>query len=318
MLTTRTVVSAFFAAVMVLGASAVSAQNYPNKPIRIVTSLAGASADFVARIIAQGISGPLGQQVIVENRPANIAAEIVANTQPDGYTLGLYGQSLWIRTLLEKVSYDVLRDFTPITLANMDPTILIVQASLPVKSVKELIALAKARPGELNYSSAGNGSVTHLTAELLNALAGIKTVQINYKGGAPALAAVLAGEAQFSFGTVGAVAPIMKSGKVRALGVTSTRPSVLAPGLPPVAETVPGYEYINKGVIMAPAKTPVAIISRLNREMVRVVTSPEIKEKLLSAGLEAVGSSPKELGDLVKAEITRMGKVIKDAGIRAD
>ena len=303
---------------LVLGAGVVGGQNYPNKPIRIVTSPQGGASDYVARVVAEGISGPLGQPVIVENRPANITAEIVANAQPDGYTLGLVGQSLWIRTLLEKTSYDVARDFSPITLTNMDPTILGVLASLPAKSVKELIALAKARPGELNYSSAGTGAIGHLAAELLKSLAGINLVQINYKGAGPTLNALLAGEVQLSFGTVGAMAPILKSGKVRALAVTSAQPSALAPGLPPIAATLPGYEYINKGVILAPAKTPATIINRLNREIVRVIHSADVKENFLNRGLEAVGTSPKEIDALIKSEMVRMGKVIKDAGIRVD
>jgi tripartite-type tricarboxylate transporter receptor subunit TctC len=298
---------------------AVSAQTYPNKPIRIQTSGLGGSNDFLSRLVAQGVTGPLGQPVIVENRAGIISLETVAKAPPDGYTLLIIGTNLWIEPLLRaNVPWDPVRDFAPITLAERSPQILVVHPSLPVKSVKDLIVLAKARPGELNYGSTAVGNASHLAAELLNVMAGLKIAHIPYKGTAAAFTDLIGGQVQLVFGNPVASLPHAKSGRVRALAVTSPHPSALAPGLPTMASILPGYEAAGTTSILAPAKTPPAVISRLHQEFVRYLTSAEAKEKFLNTGLEPFGSSPEELAAIMKSEMARMGKVIREAGIRLE
>ena len=303
---------------MVLDAGVVSGQDYPNKPIRIVTGEIGGGSDLVARIIAQALSGNLSQQVIVENRTGLISVEVGSKAPPDGYTLILSG-SLWIFPLLQKVSFDPVKDFSPIALVASTPNVLVVHSSLPVKSVKELIALAKARPGELNYGSGPIGSTSHLAGELFKTMADVKIVGIPFRGNGPALIALIGGEMQLMFGNAGGVVPHVKSGKLRSLAVTSARPSVLAPGLPTVAAAgLPGYEVGSIIGIFAPAGTPTTIVNRLNQEIVRVLNQADVKEKFLNAGTETVGNSPGEFSVFIKSDMARMGKVIKAAGIRAE
>ncbi len=310
----------FSVGLMVLGGGLASGQTYPNKPIRIVTIEPGGGGDLAARLIAQGLSGSLGQQVLVDNRGGGvIAIEIVAKAPPDGYTLLLYGGTLWIGPLLQNVSWDPVRDFSPITLAVTFPNIVAVHPSLPVKSVRELIALAQARPGELNYSSGSIGASTHLAAELFKSMAGVNIVRVPYKGGGPATIALVTGEVHLMFATVGLVTPHVKSGRLRALAVTTAQPSALAPGLPTVAASgVPGYESRSILGIFARARTPEVIINRLNQEIVRVLNRAEVKQRLFGSGVETVGSSPEESAATMKAETAKWGKVIKEAGIRVE
>ena len=314
----RSVVWMFSVGLMVLGAGAVFGQNYPNKPIRIVTAAPGSNNDWGARLVAQELTPRVGQQVIVENRPSVINVETVANAPPDGYTLLFLGPTVWLLPFLrDDVSWDPLRDFSPITLAVTSPNAVVVHPSLPVKSVKELIALAKARPGELNYGAAALGSTPHLAAELFNALAGVNIVRVPYRGTGPAMIALIAGEVQVQFPGLGSVAAHIKSGKVRALAVTSSQPSALAPGLPTVAASgVPGYESTSILGIFAPAKTPATVINLLNQEIVRVLHKADVKKRFFSSGAQAVGNSPEEFAATIKSEMARWGKVIKDAGIR--
>ena len=304
---------------MVLSAGVVYAQNYPNTFIRIVTTQAGSGNDFTARVIAPAISGGLGQQVIVDNRGA-IAGEVVAKAQPDGYTLLCWGSPLWLAPFLrEKVAYDPVKDFAPISLLVTTPNILVVHPSLSVKSVKELIALAKARPGDLNYASPGAGGSVHLAAELFKSMAGVNIVQIGYRGTGQAFTSLISGEVQLMFPNAASVTPHVKSGRLRALAVTSAVPSALAPGLPTVtASGVPGYESLARFGMFAPAKTPEAVVRRLNQEIVRALNMADVKQKLFNSGAEVVGSSPEEFGTTIKSEMARLGKVIKDAGIRAE
>ncbi len=299
---------------------AAQAQSYPNHPIRIVTGGVGGGADFAARLIAQGLTASLGQQVVVDNRPNGvIPGEIVSKAAPDGYTLLVAGSSLWLGPLLRQAPYDTVRDFLPITLATASPTILVVHPALPAHSLKELIALAKARPGQLNYASAATGSSTHLAMELFKSMAGVNIVRVPYKGGAQAISDLIGGQVQLTFATGGEASPHIKSGKLRALAITTTQPSALVPGVPPMtAAGVPGYECITMLGAFAPAATPSAIIVRLNQEIVRFLGSPDYKERLFRTGVEAVGSTPEEFGIKIKSEIARMGKVIKDAGIREE
>ena len=320
MLLQRFVVWVFPVGIMLLGAGAVSGQNYPNKPIRIVTSEAGGGNDIQARLIAQGLTGALGEQVIVENRPSGIIpGEIVSKAQPNGYTLLLYNNTLWTGPLIQKTPYDAVKDFSPIVTIAKAANILVVNPALPINSVAELIALAKAKPGELNYGSSGTGASNHLAAELFRAMAGINIVRINYKGAGPALTALLAGELQLMFPTAGAVAPHIRTGRVRVLAVTSAEPSALAPGVPTMAASgLPGYESISIYGVFAPAGTPRALIDKLNAEIGRLLNRADIKEKFFNAGMETVGGSPEQLAATVKSEIARLGKVIKEAGIRSE
>ncbi len=301
------------------GASPASAQDFPHKPIRILASEPGGSNDFVARPLAQGLTANMKQNVIVENRPGMIAAENVARASPDGYTLLVAGGSFVLGPLMRKMTYDVLRDFTPVTLAVTSPNIVVVPLASPVKSIKELIDAAKARPGALNYSSASVGSANHLGAELFKSMAHVDIVRVPYKGAGPALAALVAGQVDVSFGSAGSAMPHVQAGRVRALAVTSSKPTALAPGLPTVASAgLPGFESVVINGVHAPAKTPRAIVSRLNQEMVRVLNEPEVKERFFKSGSEVMGTSPADSLAIVKAEIARMGKVIKDAGIREE
>ena len=319
MLMPRILAWIFSIGIVVSGVDAASAQNYPNKPIRLITSVLGGSPDFVSRLIAQGISGGLGQNVIVDNRGSIMSGELVSQALPDGYTLLLSAGSLWVGSLLQKTPYDPVRDFAPISLVTTQPNVLVVSPSVPVKSVKELIALAKSRPGELNYASSTTGAANHLAAELFKSMAGVKIQRIPYKGIGLATTDLISGRVQMAFPGAGGVMPHVKSGKLRALAVTGSRRSELLPGLPTVAESgVPGYESVVVNAVFAPAKTPATIINRLNHEIVRFLRTPQGKEKFLDAGSEVVGSSPGELGATRISDMARMSKVIRDAGIRAE
>ena len=308
-----------FIALAISAVGAVSAQDYPSRPVRIVTYPVGGGTDFTARLIAQQLTGLLGQPVIVDNRPGGvIQGEILAKAPPDGYTLLLNGSALWIAPLLQDVSYNPA-EFSPVTLATISPNVLVVHPSLPVTSVKELIAFARARPGQLNYASGPVGVPNHLAGEMLKALARVDIVRIGYKGGGPALNDLLAGQVHLLFASAGTVIPHVKSGRLRGLAVTSAQPSALVPGLPAIAASgVPGYEVVSIDAIFAPARTPAALVGRLNRDIVRVLALPDLKQKFFAAGVETVGSSPEQLGERVRSEIERFGKVIKAAGIRAE
>jgi tripartite-type tricarboxylate transporter receptor subunit TctC len=303
---------------MVAGGGLAGAQEYPTKPIRIVTSAPGGGNDFTARLIAQGLTdSSLGQPVIVDNRGGGVLpGQTVLQSPPDGYTLLVAGSSFMIGHLLEQSPFDPERDFTPVCLAATAPNILLVHPTVPAKSVKELIALAKAKPGQLNYSSSASGSTQHLSAELFKSMAGVDIVRVAYKGAGPGLIALIAGETQIMISTAPSSAPHIKSGKVRALAVTSSRPSALAPGLPTVAETgLPGYEVISVDTVFARAKTPPAIVNKLNQEIARVLTREDVRQKFFASGSEVAAGSAQELGALLRSEIAKWGKVIKEAGI---
>ena len=298
-----------------LGTGASMGQDFPTKPIRIVTSTPGGGSDFASRIIAQGISGPLGQQVIVDNRSGVIGQEMAARAAPDGYTLIVDGAALWLGPLVQTLPYE-LKDFAPVTMISRVPNILVVHPSVPVKSVKELIALAKARPGELNYASGNPGSSAQLSAELFKSMAGVNIVMVPYKGTGPALNALISGEVQLTFATSVSVATQLKSGRLRAIAVTSAKPSALVPGMPTVSAVLPGYDTGSATGMFAPAKTPTAIINRINQEAVRVLTRPDVKERFFNNASEVVANSPEEFAETIRTEVAKMAKVIKDAGIR--
>jgi tripartite-type tricarboxylate transporter receptor subunit TctC len=296
-----------------------AAQTFPERPLRIVTSQAGGGNDVQARAIARGLAAALGQQVIVDNRASGvIPGDIVARATPDGYTLLFYNNALWTGPLMQKTPYDPVRDFAPVTIATLGPNVLVVNNGLPVSSVQQLIALAKAKPGELNYASSGLGASNHLAAELFKSMAGVDIVRIGYKGASAGLNDVVAGQVQIMFPTAGAVIPLLKLGRVRALAVTSREPSKVVPELPTVAASgLPGYESLAIYGVFAPSGTPPAIVDRLNKEIVRVLASPEVKNLFFRLGMETVGSTPAQLAAKVKDEMSRLGKVIAAAGIGA-
>jgi tripartite-type tricarboxylate transporter receptor subunit TctC len=299
--------------------STVAAQDYPQRPIRILATEAGGSGDSVARLIVPLVSSAIGQPMIIDNRPgANVTGDIVARAIPDGYTLLVIGTSFWIGPLLQKTPYDPVKDFAPVVLMNNAPQLVTVHPSVPVKSIRELIALAKARPGELNYATTAIGGAVHLAPELFKYMASVNMVGVPYKGTAQAVNDVLGGQIQLMFPPVGASLPHVKSGRLIALAITSAEPSALVPGMPTVAASgVPGYEIGNKNGTFAPAKTPAAVINRLNQEFVRVLARPDIKEKMFVSGVEPMGTTPDQFAAVMKSDTVRLGKLIKETGIRA-
>ena len=309
---------------MIAGSGAAHAQTtFPVKPIRIVTAAVGGASDFTARLLAQGLGSSFGQQVIVDNRGGAsgiIAAQIVAKSPPDGYTLLLFTSPIWLLPLLQdNVPYDPVKDFAPISMTDSSPSVLVVHPSLPVKSVRELIALAKARPGELNYSRASAGGPSHLGAELFKSMAGVNFVPVPYKGGGPALLALLGGEVELTFASAGAVSAPLKLNRVRALAVTTAEPSRLFPGVPTIAASgLPGFESVLVNGLFAPAGTPVSVIGTLNQEVVQFLRKAEVKERFFSTGMESVGTTPAEFESIVKSDIAKWGKLIKTARIRIE
>ena len=287
--------------------------------MRIVTAGAGGGNDFVARIIAQGIAAPLGQQFIVDNRTTAVSAgEITAKAVPDGYTLLYFGSNIWLLPFFRSnLPYDPVRDFAPVILAVSSPNLVVVHPSLPVSTIKELVALARAQPGALNYASGTIGASTHLGAELFRITTGINIVHVPYKSGSSQIPDLLSGRVHVAFSPAASVASYVKSGKLRALAVTSSRQSALAPNLPTVAASgLPGYESMATQGVFATARTPSTIINLLNQEILRLLSQPDIREKLLNSGVEAVGGTPEQFGATVQSEMVRLGKVIKDAGLR--
>jgi tripartite-type tricarboxylate transporter receptor subunit TctC len=295
----------------------VSAQSYPVTRVRVITAAAGGGSDYAARLIAGPLGTALGQQVIVDNRGL-LAADIAAKTPPDGYTLLLSGQTLWLLPFMRDNVASNASDFTPITTATETTNILVVHPTLPAGSVKALVELARARPGELNFATSGNGNSVHIAGELFKSMTGVDVARVNYKAASQALTDLIAGQTQFMFGVPGSVTPHVKAGRLRALAITGAKPSTLMPGLPTVAQTVPGYEVATRLAFFAPAGTPAPIVTRLNQEIVRVLNRPDVQEKFHAFGIETVGDSPEALAALIKDEIVRTGKVIKEAGIRAD
>ncbi len=301
------------------------AQPYPAKPIRLIIPYPpGGGSDTIGRPLAQKMSEGLGQQIVVENRGGangNIGMEAAARSTPDGYTLifALSAQLAINPGLYKKIPYDPIKDFSPITLLGSGGYILVAHPSLPVKSVKELIALAKAHPGQIAYSSSGNGSGGHLASELLNHMAGIKTLHVPYKGGGPALVDLLAGQVQLLFATQLASWQHIQAGRIRALATSTAKRPPSLPDLPTVAESgVPGFDAGVWYAVLAPAGTPREIITRLNGEAVRVLAQPDYRKLLVNNTIEPIGSPPEALSSYIKSELVKWGKVIKDAGMHVD
>lgn len=306
-------------------AAPVMAQTYPTKPVRFIVPFApGGSTDLVARILAQRLPEALGQAVVVDNRGGAggvIGAELAARAPADGYTivLGSPGPLTINPNLLARMPYDTLRDFSPISLATISPFILVLHPSMPVQSVQELVALAKAKPGQLNYGSAGNGSVGHFSTEQFKSLAGVNIVHVSYKGAGPAVADLVGGQLHLMFENLPTVLPHVRSGKLKALAVGTKARSKLVPEYPTVSEAgVPGYESSTTFGVLAPAKTPAAIIARLNQEIVKILGSSDIKERLSAQGLEAAGSTPQQYAAHLKEELAKYGRIVKAAGIKIE
>lgn len=303
---------------------AADAPNYPSKSVRVIApSSPGSGVDIVSRLVAQKLGANLGQQVMVENRAGaggNLGAEVAAKAAPDGYTLFMATPSHAINpALYRKLNYDSIRDFAPIGLVMTGQYVLVAHPSLPAKSVKELIALARARPGQLNYASAGNGNATHLAGELLKSLARIDIVHVAYKGSGPALVDLISGQVHFMFPNLVNSLPHIAAGRMRALAVTGAKRATAAPHIPTLIEAgVPGYTVMSWYGMLAPAGTPQAVIGRLNSELVKVLRSPDVKERLAGQGADPAGGTPEEFLAFLKDEIAKWGKVVKAANISAD
>ena len=311
---------AALSALAAFAACAVRAQEqaYPNRYVRILTSEAGSTNDIVSRIIARHLTEKFGQTVVVENR-GGPAADVAARSAPDGYTLLLYGSSVWVLPYFRRMSYDPVRDLTGISSAYSQAILLIVHPSLPVKSVKELMALAKARPGELNYSAGTTAATPHLAMELFKYQSKLNFVRVNYRGTQPAVNALMAGEVQVMFTGAGSVTSMVKAGRLRAIAVTTAERSPLVPGLPTVAESgLPGYEFTSVVGVFTPAKTPPAIVNLLSREIMAILKRPDVVEPLFESGTAALGSTPEAFDARVRADIDRWRKIIADTGIKIE
>jgi tripartite-type tricarboxylate transporter receptor subunit TctC len=317
-------VSCALAYLFACGAAVSAVATYPSKPIRMIVAVPpGGPADTLARLVAPKLTESLGHTVVIDNRPgANgiIAYEMTARATPDGHTFTAVAAGVVINaSLYRSVPYDPLKDFAPITLGITVPNILVVHPSVPAASVKELIALARSKPGTVAFASAGNGTSGHLALELLRMTARIDVIHVPYKGGGPALAEVLAGQVQALFSIALAATPQIKAGKLRALAITSARRSPVAPELPTVAEAgFPGFEVIGWFGWLAPAATPRAIVNRLNAELVRALKLPEVRERLISQSTEPVGNTPQEFATFMKSEHEKWARVIRQANIHIE
>jgi tripartite-type tricarboxylate transporter receptor subunit TctC len=302
-----------------------AAETYPSKSPQIIVSFApGGGVDSVARIVAAKLTESLGQPVLVDNRPGAsgmIGTDVAAKAPPDGYTLLLGTQTVLVVApiLYGKTAFDPLKLFSPVTLIGSTPLILVTNLAVPAKSVTELIALAKAKPGEFNFGSGGVGTTPHMAGELFNSMAGIKVVHVAYKGEAPALTDIMGGHLHMMFSNVSAALPYVKAGKLRGLAVSSMERLAAAPGIPTVAESgVPGFEAQTWFGLLAPAGTPSEIVKRLNADVLKALTKPDVKDKLASLGLTIAGSAPEQFSAYIKSEYTKWAKVIKDAGIKME
>ncbi len=314
--------SALFASV--LSAPAQSADSYPVKPVRLVTPFPpGGGTDILARALAPRMSESLGGSVIVENRAGAgglVGIEAVAKAAPDGYTLLLVSGSLTIiPSLFPNVRYDPVKDFTPVTLATRQPYIAVVHPSLPAKNIRELIALARARPGQVTYASAGSGGAGHLGMELLKTMLKVNIVHIPYKGSGPALIDVLGGHVSLMFASAPSAMPHIKTGRLRALAMTGSQQSAAVPGVPTIAESgLPGFETYGWYGVLAPAGTAPPIIARVHGAIIKAMAAPEVMERIVADGSEAVAGTPEQFADYIKRDIPKWAKVIKESGARAD
>ena len=297
---------------------------YPVRPVRFILPFPpGGGTDILGRILAQELGRGLGQQVVVDNRPgagANIGAEIAARSAPDGYTMFMGNVAHAVNaTLYRKLPYDFVRDFAPVTMLASTPNLLVAHPSVSARTVQELVALAKASPGKLIYASSGSGSSAHLAGELFKAMAGVDMVHVPYKGGGPAVTALLAGEVAIGFATTPSVINHVKAGKLRALGVSTAKRSATTPDVPTIAESgIAGYEAFTWYCLQVPRGTPKPIVDRLTTEAHRALASPEARERFAASGFEPQASTAEALDAFVRAEVAKWGKVVKSAGLQAD
>jgi tripartite-type tricarboxylate transporter receptor subunit TctC len=307
-----------------LVAAAALAQ-YPAKPIRLIVPFAaGGGNDNVARLVGKHLSDSLGQQLVIDNRPGAggaLGAELAAKAVPDGYTLflGGVGSHAVNPNLNDSLPYDPIRDFAPVALLAQAPLVLVVHPSVPADSIKAFVALARSRPGQLNYASNGNGSSSHLAAVMFDSMTGVDMVHVPYKGLSPALTDLLSGRVQLMFSSVVAILPHIKAGKLRGLAVTGSRRLASMPNLPTIAESgLPGYEASSWYGVLAPAGTPREIVARLNAELVKALEQPEVRTSLLAEGAEPIGGSPEQFASHIRSEMERLGKLIREAKIRLE
>lgn len=296
---------------------------YPTKPVRVIVPFpAGGATDSIVRLVAQKLSERFSQQFIVDNKPGGgtvIASELAAKSAADGYTLLVVTAAFAVNpSLQKKLPYDTAKDFTPITLISAAPNVLVVHPSVPANDVKELIDYAKANPKKLNYASAGNGTSNHLAGEMFRTMAGVDIVHIPYRGDAPSITDLLAGQVQMLFIGLAPVSQHVSSGKLKALAVTSSAPTNLVPGLPTVAGTVPGFESSVWNGLVTPANTPAPIVATLQAEIAKILAQPEVREKVTGMGFEPIGSAPAQFKGFLDKEIQRSAKVVSDAGIKID
>ena len=312
-------------AVLLLSFAAAAHAQWPTKPVRFVVPFpAGGSTDVVGRLIAEHLRQGLGQSFVIDNRAGaggTTGSDAVAKAAPDGYTMligtssthaiasGLYGA---------KLPYDQVKDFAPVTLLGSATILLVVHPSVAAKSVPELIALAKAKPGTLNFASSGNGGVSHLTGEYFKSLAGVEIQHVPYKGDTPMIIDLVAGRVSLAFGTAVAFLPYVQKGALAALAVTNAKPSPVAPNLPTVAATLPGFEALQWFGLLMPAGTPADIVAKLNAEVVKILKLPEVRERLQAMGIEIAGNSPEQFAAFMRSETTKWGKIVKDSGAKID
>ena len=296
---------------LALSSVAAVAQEFPSKPIRVIAAASGGNADVLARFLQVGLSSALGQQVVIDNRGA-IAPAVVAKAPPDGYTVLMTGSSVWLLPLLKPgVPWDV-KEFAPITLATSSPSLLVVHPSVPVKTVRQLIALAKSRPGDINFAAGTLGATPHLAGELFKHMAGVNIVRVGYKGTGPGVIATMAGEVHMMFPGAPAAIPYVKQGRLRAIAVCSAEPSPFAPGVPTVtASGLPGFESMSPQGIFAPAGTPPALVARLNQEIAKALNSEDVKQKLFNAGSQVVTNSPEAFTASMRSDMDRINKLVK-------
>ena len=309
---------------LVLGMAAAQSQPYPSKAVRVISGFPpGSGADITARVIGVKLYEATGQQFFVDNRPgagSNIAAELAAKSPPDGYTLFIGTVANTINaTLYSKLPFDFARDFAPVALTTAAPNVLVVHPSVPARSVKELVALAKSRPGQLNFASAGTGTAPHLSGELFNAMAGVKMMHVPYKGSPPAVLDLVAGSVDVMFSPASTVLPHIKSERLRALAVTTAARLSSLPELPTVAESgLKGYETVTWFGFVAPAKTPTAIVTRLNAEIVKALALPDVRSQFELQGIEILGGPPERFADYIREEIAKWARAIKLSGAKAE
>jgi tripartite-type tricarboxylate transporter receptor subunit TctC len=309
--------------VLALTGPALANDPYPSKPVRVIVPFPpGGATDSIVRLVSQRLSERFGQQFVVDNKPGGgtvIASDLAAKAVPDGYTLLVVTAAFAVNpSLQKKLPYDTEKDFTPITLMSSAPNVLVTNASVPATTVKELIDFVRLNPKKLNYASAGNGTSNHLAGEMLRTMAGVDIVHVPYRGDAPAITDLLAGQVQMLFIGLAPVQQHIASGRLRALGVTSAGASPLVPGVPPVANTVPGFESAVWNGLVAPARTPPSIVATLQAEIAKILGQPETREKIVSMGFEPAGTAPAQFRTFLEREMARSAKLVQEAGIKID